>query len=398
MKKFLIIVLAACAAGNNAPAQQRLVAEVKKDMGSLSLSVDNCRAAKKKLAPALTHDDTKGKAETWFVAGKIDFTIYDKLLKLKSLGKAFDARAAALSLLSGHDMFATALRLDTVRVADKKGAPVLDKKTGKQKVKTHYSAEITSRLLERLVDFSAAGGDLYLAGQWLDAYKAWDIYCSLAKSDAARKKKLEEPDSVVANYRYYQGMAAYEAGRLDSALTQFAAARAMGFKKKELYDTWIDVLLAKRDTTLLASVAQEAYDRYPAGNPRYVRIVINYYVRSKQLDTALNLLDTAIERDSTVAEYYGLKGHIIEKLTGDSEKAMALYRKAVNLDSKFGRGHYDLALALFLKGKALNDNFSPQAQAIYKEALGHAEDAHKLMPRSERAKKLLRQLYYLTGN
>ena len=54
-------------------AQRRLIIEVKQDLNALSLSADSYQNALNKLKPALTNDETKDDAYTWYLAGKISF-------------------------------------------------------------------------------------------------------------------------------------------------------------------------------------------------------------------------------------------------------------------------------------------------------------------------------------
>ena len=49
-------------------AQRRLLVEVKQDLNALTLTVDSYQNALNKLKPALTNDETKEDAETWYVA------------------------------------------------------------------------------------------------------------------------------------------------------------------------------------------------------------------------------------------------------------------------------------------------------------------------------------------
>ena len=62
-------------------AQRRLLVEVKQDLNALTLTVDSYQNALNKLKPALTNDETKEDAETWYVAGKIAYSKYDKYRK-----------------------------------------------------------------------------------------------------------------------------------------------------------------------------------------------------------------------------------------------------------------------------------------------------------------------------
>lgn len=397
MRKIVMALIITCAGQNIANAQQRLVNEVKKEISAMTISVDNYRSSLKKISKALENEETKDKAETWWVAAKIQYSIYDKMMNNKALGEKVKSTDAGLALIDGYEKMQVALEKDTIKLTDKKGNHIIDKKTGQVKFKTKYSTDIMNKIVSHLVDYSAVAGDFYLAGDWENAYKAWDIYCETAKSPWAIKKKVNEPDSVIGYNRFFQGLAAYQGHHYEKAIEQLSVARNLGYKKKALYDTWIDALIKQRDTIYLVSVAHEAHDMLGAKDPRYVRILINHYLKTRNYEEANILLDEVISSDSTVAEYYDLKGRLIDIQQGN-EAAVPYYRKAVELNPEFGMALFDLGNSLYLKAISDNEHRSEDAMKLYEEALPYLEKAHKLMPRNEDVKKILSRIYYVTGN
>lgn len=397
MRKIFCTLLLFVLLGNGGFAQQRLVNEVKKDIGGMSLTVDNYKAALKKINVALGNEETRAKAETWWVAGKIQYSIYDKMMNNKASGEKIKSTEAGLALLDGYEKFQESLSRDTVWRVDKKGNPIIDKKTKKQKIATKYSQDIMNRVVDHVVDYSAVAGDFYLASDWNNAYKAWEIYCSIAKSEWVKQKKKEEPDSIVGYNRFFQGLAAYQAGDNENAVRCMEKANALGYRKKPLYDTWIDALIKLQDTIYMVSVAHEAHDRLGARDPRYVRILINYYLRNKSFDEAQLLLDEVIASDSTVAEYYGLKGRLVE--TQESiDAALPLYRKAVELVPESSMGLFDLGKALYNKALTESDPRSDGAKELFIEALPYLEKSYKINPRNSDLKKILSRIYYVLGS
>lgn len=397
MNKSVLVAFLVLVSEFSALAQHRLVTEVKKEISGMVLTVDNYKNSLKKITKALENEDTKDKAETWWIAGKIQYAIYDKMMANKAVGDKINSTEAGLALIDGYDKLQVALIKDTTLILDKKGNPVIDKKTGKTKVKTKYSKEVMNKIVDHLVDYSAVAGDFYLAGDWSNAYRAWDIYCNTAKCDWAKKKKVNEPDSVIGYNRFFQGLAAYQNKDYDKAVEQLANARNLGYRKKALYDTWIDALIKQQDTIYMVSVAHEAHDMLGAKDPRYVRILINHYLKAKNYDEANTLLDEVIKSDSTVAEYFDLKGRLAETQEG-IDAALPFYRRAVELNPNFGIALFDLGNALYSKAIANNEHRSKEAINLYDEALPYLEKAHKLMPHNENVKKVLSRIYYVTGS
>lgn len=193
MNKSVLVAFLVLVSEFSALAQHRLVTEVKKEISGMVLTVDNYKNSLKKITKALENEDTKDKAETWWIAGKIQYAIYDKMMANKAVGDKINSTEAGLALIDGYDKLQVALIKDTTLILDKKGNPVIDKKTGKTKVKTKYSKEVMNKIVDHLVDYSAVAGDFYLAGDWSNAYRAWDIYCNTAKCDWAKRKRLTSP-------------------------------------------------------------------------------------------------------------------------------------------------------------------------------------------------------------
>ena len=156
-------------------AQHRVVADAKKSINQLSMSVTSYQAAINKIKPALVNDETKSDPEAWYVAGKAYFGLYDKYKDTKMIGKKVDTHAMCNALLAGYDSYLHAMSLDTIREVDGKGKPRIDKNTRQQRVKTRFSGDIVDQISKHAEEFNVAGGELYNIKEWNDAYKAWQV-------------------------------------------------------------------------------------------------------------------------------------------------------------------------------------------------------------------------------
>ncbi len=377
-------------------AQQRLVNEVKKDIESQNMTVEKYKAAKKKLAAALSNDDTKQKAETWWVAAEIDLCIYDKAMSMRSIGKKVDSKEVGHSLIDGYENMMHSLRLDTVYQKDRVGN-IKKNKNGTPRFTTKYSKRIMKNLYGRIIDFSAAGGELFIASDWEGAYKAWDIYCNLATAPVAAQYKVNEPDSVLGYYRYYQGLAAHQNQKYADAMAQFGKAQSLGYVKKGMYDTWIEAASKLQDTTEMVAVAAVANDRFGNRTTQYLRILINDCLGRKDYIKAASLLNVALEKDSENAEYYDLMGQIVERVNNIND-ALPYYQKAVDIDPSYALGQFNLGNALYRKTQLMDNLTDENAREMYTQAMGHVEKAYQLGLKSEEVKLVLSRLYYLLGS
>jgi tetratricopeptide (TPR) repeat protein len=404
MKKVFLFLACASLMASSAVAQQKLVDEVQKDINALTTSVDTYKSAIAKLTPAFTNAETKDNAETWVVAGKAGFGMYDKSIASKALGQKVDEKAMGAALIDGYGYYTKALQLDSVKETNKDGTVKLDK-SGKPKVKTKYSKEILNAIIGHINDFSSVGTDLYNVKDWDGAAKAWGIFCDLAKSDPAKEAKVIVDDTVIGQLRFFQGIAYWQKGDNAAAVKQFAVARANKYTKKEAYDYALACLGNMNDVPGIVSLAEEAYKAYGTSDPQYVRILINNYLNKKDFTNANKLLDEAITANGNDAEVQNLKGLVVEQESG-MEGALPYYKKALELAPEnsqvifnVGRYYFNKAIEVTQKnpnltGKALEAKVNP----LYQEALPYFEKAYKLDTTNTDIKNGLRKIYYQLGD
>lgn len=123
LRYLLSIAVVALFASMPAHSQKRTLEEVKKSIGDLSADLKAYKNAQSKLKPALTNEATQNLAETWWVAAKVEFGIYDKNRVNKSVGNSFDVKEMGEALVKGYDYCQKALKLDTVLETNRNGTP-----------------------------------------------------------------------------------------------------------------------------------------------------------------------------------------------------------------------------------------------------------------------------------
>lgn len=379
--------------GNVISAQRRLVEEVKQDMNSMSLSVDNYKSALTKLKPALTHDETKNEAETWFVAGKIAYGRYDKFRSLKSIGKKADEKAMGESLLEGYKYLSTALSKDTVNETDKNGQVRINKKTGKPKKKTKFSKDIIKIVSSHYNDYKTVGRYFYVSSHdFGKAYEAWDLYTSLPFDGRYKQYCESVPDSVIGEYCFYQGISAKLDGNRKTAIKSFEKSLKFGYDKKDVFDYAINCAEQEKDDSTLVHIVKDAFKLYGKNDSRYIGILFNYAITNKKTDIAEKIMDQAIADYPDKAEYYNLKGALLENKTGNMDSSYTYFKKAVELDSNFVKANYDLGRYYF--NKALNTSDGDKKKDMLTKALPYLEKVHAKEPHNTMAKDALRVIYY----
>lgn len=381
MKKLTITLATALLMAAPAVAQKAVVDEAEKAVKGFTPDFE---AAMNKIKPALENEETKGDVRAWYVAGKAGFGYYDAKQQDKLLGKPVDARKMADMLIDGYNCYIKALPLDSIPEVEKDGTPKVDKKTGLQKYKTKYSKDIVSQLSGHMADYQNAGSTYWEAKEWNKAYNAWGAYIASCKYLG----KNAPADTIQGQTLYFQALAAWQGENFDEAIRCFDNARAKGYTKKEVYDYEMSCLASKggQDAAIIA-LAKEAYEKYSKEDNRYISLIINDMINKEQYNEALAKLDEAIAKNPTNAEFYNVKGTLYEQ-KGDKEKALELFKQAIQVDPKYGKSYFDAGRMVYNNAVAeiekFDKNLSPakyQAKVkaeifpIYKEAREYFQQA-----------------------
>lgn len=384
-----------------ASAQQALISQTKKAIDGQTLNVSSYEKAFKILEPALTNDETRNRAETWALATRIKIEQFDKYMDNRRVGKKVNATAMAHTLIDAYDYSVNALNLDSIHVLDKKGSPVIDKKTKRPQVKTKYSKDIVNRLVQHHDNYRMAGSELYNAKDWEGAYRAWDDYCQMALR--ADDPRFAVPDSTVAEVRYYQGIAAWQKGDTIDAVRLFAIARHGGYDHKEAYDYALICLSDMGNEDEVVKLAWQAYEKYGTTDPQYIRILINYYISRYEYYEANDLIDEAIAGNPNDDELQNLKGLVVENQTGIYE-ALPYYQRCIELNDSNASGQFNVGRYFYNKAQEtrMNSNLSGKRLAklvnpMYEEALPYFEKSWAINSNNEELRNALRDIYYKLG-
>ncbi|MBQ9575831.1 MAG: hypothetical protein IJV11_03035 [Muribaculaceae bacterium] len=381
--------------------QQLAINEAKKAISGLTMTVDSYNKAFNKLKPALSSEETRDRAEVWALANRIKVEQYDKYVDNRRVGKKVDLKAMGHTLIDAYEYSLKALELDTVRILDKKGQPVIDKKTRRPRVKTKYSKEVVNRLVEHHDNYRIAGSELYNIKDWDGAYKAWDYYCKMAaRTDDPRWIK---PDSVVAEVRYYQGIAAWQKTDTIDAVRLFSVARHSGYNHKEAYDYALVCLSDLGNDAEVVKLAWEAYLKFGTSDPQYIRILINDFISREDYSGANDLIDEAVAANPNDDELFNLKGLIIES-RDDIYEAFPYYQRCIELNDSnasglfnVGRYFYNKAMETRQKSSLYGKRLANLVNPIYREALPYLEKSYAINPKNPDLINALRDIYYKLG-
>jgi tetratricopeptide (TPR) repeat protein len=365
------------------------------------MTVDSYNKAFNKFKPALTNEETCNHPGTWALANRIKVETYDTYEDYRRVGKKIDIKAMGHTLIDAYEYGMKSLSLDTVPELNKKGEPIIDKKTKRPKVKTHFSKEVVNRLMEHHDNFRLVGSELYNVKDWDGAYKAWDYFCRMAaRIDDPRWVK---PDSIVAEVRYYQGIAAWQRADTIDAVRLFSVARHAGYNRKEAYDYALVCLSDLGNEAEVVKLAWEAFIKFGTSDPQYIRILINDFLAREDFSGANDLIDDALEAKPNDDELLNLKGLIIENQE-DIYQAFPYYQRCIELNDSNASGLFNVGRYFYNKametrqnsnlyGKKLADLVNP----MYREALPYLEKSYELNPQNADVRNALRDIYYKLG-
>ena len=352
---------------SSAMAQMSLVKEAEKVVGSNNPA--ELASALEKLDPALENPESKDNAQTWFTAGRLAFKLFDQMQAMKAVGQdggMFNAQMMGEALNAGFEAMFKALPLDSVKETNKDGSFKLDK-NGNPKVKTKYSKDIIAALLPHIADMGNLGNTYLNAAQesqkpedWANAAKAYGNYCEVVTSPFAHANNINLPDSTIAELKFFQGYAFYNAKDFANAYPALAQACKMGYTENQV---------GAYATSALANLVQSFLDK-------------------KDYASAYNYIDAAIARDGDNATLYDMKGFTAE-LEKDINAAIPFYQKAVEIDGNYAQGFYDLGRCYYLQAQAIIDADPNATNAQLKE---------KLMPIYNKALPLLEKAGQLNAD
>lgn len=344
------------------------------------------------ITPAFNDPATAQLAQTYFIPGKAYYANYDELFALKQFNKLPEDGSAKMvdDVLQGYEYFIKALPLDSL--PDAKG-----------KVKPKYSKEIVGTIQGHHNDFNNAAIAAWELKQYDKAYKAWQYYFDVINNPSLRPKNVPA-DTTLAEIRFNQALAAWQADKLAEALDAFTMSKNMGYNKKQLYDYAIAVATNLHKDDAVYEWAQEAQPLYGKEDPNYLGFIINHYLQAQDYDKAFSMIDEAIANSPDNAQYYVVKGILYDNQDKKAE-AKAMFKKAIEIDENNAMAQMQYGRALCEEAYKLSDAaptspaeseayYNEKIVPLFKEAANYLEKAWNIDNNNTDALRYLENVYY----
>ena len=376
-------------------------ANVKKAKNLALQETPDFSGARAAINEALTNEETKELADTWYTAGLIGYQELSKENEKTYLGQARDEKRAGEAVVESFDYWMKAADLAGQKVLDKKGNEVLaDKKT---------YALLQKKVLEYYKNQELVKYGIYLNDQrdFATAYGVFQRHLSIPELSLMQNEKLQKEmpkDSIYDQYKYYTAIFAIQAEMHPEAIAVLEEMKDGNYEaitvNQFLYQEYVNV----QDTANYVRVLQDAVVRFPQ-EPWFLQNLINHYIFSGQEQEAINYLEQAIAREPNVAQYHLIKGNLnenqknYEAALADFDRALAIDPTMADAEAGKGRVYYNQAVkmnedaALIADAKEYKKALE-EMNAMFRQSMPFFEKAHELAPDNRDYMITLRGLYY----
>ncbi len=386
MKKVMLLVtVAMLAMGCMAQMSNVKKAKSKANAGG-DFEAPDFEGARALIGAAFEDESTKDLTDTWYVAGLIGFKQNRYWYNQAYIGNNnIDARGQGA--MEAMKYWPKAAEL--AQVPNEKGK--IDNKTLK---------DIQNSLVTLYTDNQElAGYSINMNDQkdYKTAYDAMMLHLSIPDLPFMQDPKLQEKlvrDTTYYQYKFYAALFAIQsemhAESIDllSELKAHQGEEVASVNMLSVYQFLIQEYQTTGDTLASVAVMNEASNRFPS-EPWFIQNLINYHIFHNRQMEAIGLLEEAIKRDPTVAQYYHIKGNLEEDqkmydaALADFEKALSVDPKLADAAAGMGRVYYNQAVAMNEKATDIQDNKAynkalQDVKAMFAKSLPFFEKAHEL--------------------
>lgn len=324
MKKILTLTLCLAAVGSLS-AQKANVDAAKKLIGKS----DKIGDARKLLEEAKQNPETAEQANTWFIAGQVEYGAFDtdNITAQTVPGASVDSVAMGRELVSAYKNFLTALPLDSL--PNEKG-----------QVKPKVSKKIAEEFAKHLNDYFNFGAYFYNKKMYYpEAYETFCTYGEIPSLPVMAKQTIVVDPEFPPLALFNAGISAYAANEVEAAAKAFRKARLAGATDPNVYIYEIASLqtLQQRDSTMkdacddaIYNAALAGYEKFGIDPSIFVTNVLNYQIAHDRAAEGMAMLNELIDANPESGLLYGLRAYANDRME-NSEAAEADYRKAAEL-------------------------------------------------------------------
>ncbi|OUN74776.1 hypothetical protein B5G10_00705 [Barnesiella sp. An55] len=379
----------------------------------------NFQEARTTIQGAFTDPETKDDAKTWYVAGFIENTFFEKDNVQKALGMTLKDGDGPMydALIKSYEYFLKSIALDTL--PNEKG-----------KVKPKYVKDIRKTLKQNIDGYANAGVYYFNQKDYKKAYDVWGIYLDIPKLSIMKGEKEGLPaDSTLAILEYNRALAALQTQDNALAISALNDAKGNGYNQNDIYKYLVYEYEQTQDTVNLIKTLQEGEKlfknemievRDESGNPvmdengqpkmqkenTYTLKLINLYIYGGKYDEAIATLESVLAEEPDKAEYWNVKGNLYESQK-KYDQSIECFEKAISIDPNYadalgnlGRIYFNMAVQKNNEISSITDNVKyneareKEVIPLFEKSCPYYEKAYELKPDEPDYKYALRNIYY----
>lgn len=380
------------------------IKDVKKVQGMINGEGANYAAARELIQGALTNDETKDLANTWYVAGLIGYQEANAELNKVYMGLPVDYNVVGAAQQESYKYWLKADELAQVLVMDKKGNMVMDKKN------VSLRKSIADKMLQYYQNQGLLGyaGSFYEQQDYASTYELYKLYSDIPNLPMMQDAKMQSKmvrDTVYQDIRFSAGQLAYSAEKYNEAIAIFQDLVHGDYKAVAAGEYLYSCYLNLKDSAKAYAVMDECIQLFPQ-EERFIQTRINAYVGANDYDNAIALLDKAIAQNPQ-AQYFNSKGSILS-MQYKFDEAIEVFKQGLAIDPNNADLYTNYGYVFVEKAKKLNDEagylddaayqkVKDQIDAAYQEALPLFEKAYSINPDNYDCERALKSIYYRLG-
>lgn len=398
MKKLFLVMAFALAVVATGFAQKANVNRAKNK--ALAVEAPDFQGAKDDIEAALVNDETKGLANTWYVAGLVYEKAADAEYNLWRATGNCNKIQMGEDVLKAYKYYLKAYELD--QLPDAKG-----------KVKPKFTKKITTSMLNFYINAYLVHYGIEKQGseEWLDAFNAFKMHTSILDVPfVAVDKNVPAKDTSYYEIKYFTAQYAWRLEDYSSAISIFNEIKDQSYNSNGAYQSLCQLYLDTKDTVNYVSTLEKGLAKFP-NEFYYLGNLINYYILTNQPQIATELLDKAIESSPNNAELYNARGDMF-RILQKNDDAIINYDKAIELQPNLKNAYNGKAITIYnqavgIENNAFNygvgqedlyDKEMAKAIEVFKKSIPFFEKVIELDPEDYETMRTLRGLFLKLSN
>lgn len=352
MKRILLVVSLCLVASGAAFSQKKVLKEVKSalDKGSFN-------EARELIKPALTDPETATSADTWKLAGDIEFKSADKEVdneRLKDFNKGAGWNEEVL-YTGMRNMIEPYLKADSLaQLPDQKG-----------KVKNKVRKDIVKNITA-LYQYYPNGGVYYnQKSDTKNASAMFELYWTIPQMDIftpEEAKAFNTADSSFQIIKYYTIITALQSDDKDRTVKLLKKIISEPYienatqKESDPYELLANEYITKGDTANYLEMLKVGSSKFPS-NQYFTSNLINEYIKAGEKDRAIDFLDQVIATGSTsdICMFSSVKGSLYLD-SKEYDKALEIYQSTLTNDPSCERSMEGLGLVYAFKAQDIKES------------------------------------------